>query len=43
MRKILRRIAHARMRKAGYRRVNMRGTGGMDGRSYFAVHWREWT
>lgn len=39
MRKILRRIARVKMEKAGLRRVNKRG---LDGRSYFAVHWREY-
>lgn len=38
MRKILRRIAHARMREAGFRKVNKRG---MNGKSFFAGHWRE--
>ena len=39
MRKIMRRIAHARMEKAGLKRVNKRG---YDKTSFFSRHWREW-
>lgn len=39
MRKILRRVAHAKMARAGLRRVNKRGG---DGKSYFSKHWRQW-
>ena len=38
MRKLLRKIAHYRMRKAGHTRVNKEY--GVDG-SYFSKHWRE--
>lgn len=39
MRRILRRIAHKAMEKAGLKRVNKCGYGG---KSVFASHWREW-
>ena len=37
MRKWLRRMAHAKMKKAGIQHVNDKRPGG----SYFARHWRE--
>jgi len=43
MRRILRKIAHSRMQKAGYTRVNKRRDGDrayVNG-SYFSKHWRE--
>ena len=36
MRKLRRLVAHKKMKKAGYYRVNK------DNPSYFAKHWREW-
>jgi len=36
MRKLRRLVAHKRMKKAGYYRVNK------DLDSYFSKHWREW-
>lgn len=40
MRKLMRSMARAKMRKAGYRRINKPMPGG--GPSYFARRWREW-
>lgn len=39
MRKHLRAIARANMRRAGLRRINKRRR---DGTSYFSAHWKEW-
>ena len=39
MRKFQRRIAHAKMEKAGIKRMNKRD---YTGASFFSRHWREW-
>jgi len=39
MRKILRSIAKANLKRAEYTRTNKKGS---DGKSFFSKHWREW-
>jgi len=39
MRKLLRSIAKANLKRAEYIRFNKKGS---DGRSFFSRHWREW-